>query len=74
MNKSRKWKKHYVSKGDAPSRAFGGGNVSGFFVYGGDTAKKIVQERLGRQLKKGSIVKTKGGNWCWMEPKGPEKD
>ena len=66
---TRKWRKYYASKYRFPTYELGGGNVSGALVIGHKAALKHVEKQLGRRLRDPKVV-TKGGNWCFMEPKG----
>jgi hypothetical protein len=66
------WKKHYMSKAEYPTLVNpGSGSSRGSTTVGHKTAERALVSKLGRPLREGWKVVTKGGNWCFMEPKGP---
>lgn len=60
---SKKYKKHYMSKYEYPSRL-----VTDQLIIGHKSARKDLEKKLGRSLDSDTKVVTRGGNWCFMEP------
>lgn len=58
-----KYKKHYMSKYTYPTRL-----VADSLIIGHKSARKDLEQRLGRALHKDTQVVTRGWNWCFMEP------
>ena len=58
---TRKWRKFYASKAEFPTRKADIGHKA---------AKKHIESLIGRVLKN-PLIKTRGGNWVFMELKGP---
>lgn len=61
--KSVKWKKHYRSKYQFPTRI-----ITKALIHGFKSAKKHLEESLKRPLHKDTKIVTRGGNWVFMEP------
>ena len=57
-----KYRNYYMSKYEFPTVGP---------VVGHKAAKSALMKKLGRPLREGTKVVTKGGNWCFQEPKGP---
>jgi len=65
MMKSTKYRKHYASKYEFPTRVFKGG-TKGSLIVGHKPARQAVEARIGRRLVDPK-VRTAGGNWVFME-------
>ena len=69
MIKSTKWKNHYMSKYVYSTTMIKGSHGSGGGInLGVDKARRALEYNLGRQLHPDAKVRTKGGNWAFMEP------
>lgn len=67
--KSKKYRNHYMSKHEYPTHIISGsGAMSGGITVGHRPALRALQGKLGRQLHPDTKVRTKGGNWAFMEP------
>lgn len=68
--KSTKYRTHVASKAQYPTKIVrGGGSAKGGIVLGHVGARRSVEKRLGRPLHPETKVRTKGGNWAFMEPR-----
>ncbi len=66
--KSKKYKKHYMSKYVYRTRIISNGK-DGTLVHGFKVAERDLEKQLKRPLHKNTKIKTCGGNWVFMEPK-----
>lgn len=58
-----KYKKHYASKYEYPTRI-----ITKSLIIGHKSARKSIETKLKRTLHADTKVVTRGGNWCFMEP------
>ena len=69
MIKSTKYRNHYMSKYVYSTTIIQGQHGSGGGInLGEDKARRALEQKLGRQLHPDTKVRTKGGNWSFMEP------
>lgn len=64
--KSLKYRKHYASKADYPTRSVSKGGIT----VGSRAARRDIENKLGRKLNLPDNYKarTAGGNWVFAEP------
>ena len=69
MIKSKKYRNHYMSKYVYTTTLIHGSHGAGGGIHlGEDKARRALEYNLGRQLHEDTKVRTKGGNWAFMEP------
>lgn len=59
----KKYKKHYMSKYDYPTRL-----IENALIIGHKVAARDLEKRLKRPLASDVKITTRGGNWCFAEP------
>lgn len=64
----KKYNKFYASKYKYPTKVVSDGK-NGTLIIGHKVALRDLEKKLGRSLSKETKVKTRGGNWCFYEPK-----
>ena len=64
-----KYRKHYASKYEYPTRVIGQSMHEGTLVIGHTVARRDIERRIGRPLSQATKVRTRGGNWCFLEPR-----
>lgn len=67
--KSTKYRNYRMSKAQYPTRIVrGSGTTKGGISMGHVKARSVLEAKLGRKLHPDTKVRTKGGNWAFMEP------
>lgn len=66
--KSVLYNKHYVSKLEFPTRSGGKGGTVGH-----KSARRALEQKLGRPLHPDTKIRTSGNNWVFVEPKDAAK-